>query len=144
MTDTTDKPRYILTRPLLINVWLEWFRLSNIIPYIKVTYDKEIMPEEWEKKVHDGVVVFNISDSRALNILIDEEGLSFTGKYRGRAREYFIPLNAIVSLLNYDFKMELLIGEHIELYNVFDELKKLNEGDDKPVVKSKPVLRLVK
>lgn len=139
----TDKgPQYVKVRPILLKAWLEWFRASSITPFIKVIYDKEVMPPEWEKKVHKDVVVFSIDDGRAVNINIDDEGLSFTGKYKGKPKSYFVPLDSIVSLLNYDYKMELLIGEHLELYNSFESMKKLR--DETVRKNTKPKLRVVK
>jgi stringent starvation protein B len=85
------------SRPYLLRALYEWILDNDCTPYILVNAMGEgvDVPDE---HVKDGQIVLNISPTAVQNLLIDNDSLSFDGRFAGLARPVFAPINNILGI----------------------------------------------
>ena len=49
--------------------------------------------------VKDGQIVLNISPTAIRDLIIDDEGVSFSGRFQGVAQQIYAPANAILGII---------------------------------------------
>ncbi len=84
-------------RPYLIRALHEWILVNNCTPYILVdTFIEGVeVPQEYVK---DGQIVLNISPQAITNLLIDDEAISFQGRFSGIPMKLYIPITSVISI----------------------------------------------
>ena len=84
-------------KPYLIRAIHEWLVDNNLTPYLLVdaTVDGVQVPHEF---INDGKIVLNIDPGAVRNYHADNEWISFSARFSGKAMELFIPIYAIQSI----------------------------------------------
>jgi len=84
-------------KPYLIRAIFEWLVDNNLTPYLLVnaTVDGVQVPHEF---INDGKIVLNIDPGAVRNYHADNEWISFSARFSGKAMELFIPIHAVQSI----------------------------------------------
>lgn len=84
-------------KPYLIRAIYEWLVDNNLTPYILVnaTVDGVQVPHEF---IDEGKIVLNIDPGAVRNYHSDNEWISFSARFSGKAMELFIPIHAVQSI----------------------------------------------
>ena len=83
--------------PYLVKAIKEWIQDNGFTPYLVVNAE-ETKVEVPMEHVKDGKIVLNISPSAVRNFYASEEGLGFSGRFSGVAREIFSPVDAVIGI----------------------------------------------
>ena len=81
-------------RPYLIRALYDWIVDSDSTPFIlvKAKSDAVIVPRDYVK---DGQITLNIAPTAVRDLLIDDELMTFAGRFAGQSVDVCVPLNAI-------------------------------------------------
>lgn len=84
-------------KPYLIRAIYEWLQDNDITPYLLVNarLDGVQVPLEF---VNEGKIVLNIAQDAVRNFHADNEWISFSARFSGKAMELFIPINAVLAI----------------------------------------------
>ncbi|NOQ80905.1 MAG: ClpXP protease specificity-enhancing factor [Methylophaga sp.] len=84
-------------KPYLIRAIYDWLLDNNQTPYLLVNaaLDGVQVPLEF---INDGKIVLNIDPSAVRNYHADNDWISFSARFSGKAMELFIPINSIQSI----------------------------------------------
>lgn len=115
MRKNTIKPS--LT-PYLVRAYYQWIEDSDLTAYITVDCfdNKALVPIEF---IQDSQIVLNISSDATNNLNINNEAITFQGRFLNKSLDIFIPIESIINL--YIFEN----GEGITF-------KKINNKEKKP------------
>ena len=85
------------SRPYLLRAYYEWILDNNCTPYILVNagWAGVDVPAE---HIKNGQIVLNISPTAVQNLLIDNEAMSFDGRFSGMPRQIYAPISAILGI----------------------------------------------
>jgi stringent starvation protein B len=85
------------SRPYLIRALYEWIVDNNCTPYILVNAEhaQVKVPQGFAR---DGQIVLNISPSAVRGLQMDNEALSFEGRFGGVAHHLYIPAAAVLAI----------------------------------------------
>ncbi|MCY1353252.1 Stringent starvation protein B [compost metagenome] len=85
------------SRPYLIRALYEWIVDNNCTPHILVNaeYAQVQVPQGFAK---DGQIVLNVSPSAVRHLHMDNEALSFEGRFGGVAHQLYIPSAAVLAI----------------------------------------------
>jgi len=85
------------SRPYLMRALNEWILDNHCTPYVLV--DAGIqgvqVPQDY---VNNGQIVLNISTSAVQNLLINQDGLSFSARFGGVPMDVYVPIVAILAI----------------------------------------------
>jgi stringent starvation protein B len=97
-------------RPYLLNAYILWLDESGAMPHIVI---RNIEGVRFPKHLADSpVLAFNVSGEALQNLVIDEEGISFTARFNGVATIVYAPYAAITKLYSADKQVSMnLQGE---------------------------------
>lgn len=119
----------ISTKPYLIRAIYEWCSDSALTPYLAVAVDKNCrVPMEFVK---EGEIVLNISASATPNLLIDNEWVSFSGRFGGVAREISVPISAVIGIYAKENGQGLFFGRE-------DALPENNQAEPETATEPQP------
>jgi stringent starvation protein B len=84
-------------KPYLIRAIYEWLVDNELTPYLLVSTEFEgvQVPDEY---IHDGKIVLNIAPDAVRNFLADNDWISFSARFSGKAMELFIPIAAVQAI----------------------------------------------
>lgn len=84
-------------KPYLIRAIYEWLVDNELTPYLLVstTYEGVQVPEEY---VHDNKIVLNIAPDAVKDFVADNEWISFSARFSGKAMELFVPIAAVQAI----------------------------------------------
>lgn len=126
-------------RPYLIRALYEWIVDNNCTPYIVADthLPNVIVPQGFAE---DGQIVLNISPSAVKHLLIDNEAVSFEGRFSGVVQSPYLPIISIKAI----YAKENGYGMFFEADPLLEQDN--NEPEDPPPQppKGKPALKLVK
>ena len=125
-------------RPYLIRALYEWIVDNNCTPYIvaDTNMPNVIVPQGFAE---DGQIVLNISLSAVKHLLMDNEGVSFEGRFSGIVQRPYLPIISIKAIYAKE-----------NGYGMFFESDPLLEQDNEPEneppqpPKGKPTLKVIK
>lgn len=85
------------SRPYLIRALYEWIVDNNCTPHILVNadYEQVRVPAGFAK---DGQIVLNVSPSAVRHLHMDNEAVSFEGRFGGVAHQLYIPAPAVLAI----------------------------------------------
>ncbi|MDA0789284.1 MAG: ClpXP protease specificity-enhancing factor [Proteobacteria bacterium] len=85
--------------PYLIRAMNEWILDNTCTPYLVVDagVDGVSVPVDYVK---DGQIVLNISPTAVRNLLIDDEAVSFSGRFGGVAHQIYAPVPAVLGIVS--------------------------------------------
>jgi stringent starvation protein B len=85
------------SRPYMIRAIYEWVVDNGCTPYILVNalHDDVFVPQQY---VQDGQIVLNISPSAVVGLNVENDFLSFSGRFGGVPQEVSAPISAILGV----------------------------------------------
>ena len=85
------------SRPYLIRALYEWIVDNNCTPHVLVNAEhaQVQVPQGFAK---DGQIVLNVSPSAVRHLHMDNEALSFEGRFGGVAHQLYIPSAAVLAI----------------------------------------------
>lgn len=85
------------SRPYLVRALYEWILDNQCTPHILVDalHRETRVPQEY---VQNGQIVLNISTSAVTDLLIENDCLSFRGRFGGVPQEIFAPMAAVLGI----------------------------------------------
>ncbi len=94
-------------KPYLIRAIYEWLLDNQQTPYLFVNAEVEgvQVPQEYVK---DGKIVLNIDPGAVRNFQADNEWISFSARFSGRAMDLFIPVQAVESIYGKESQQGML------------------------------------
>lgn len=104
-------------RPYLLNALYEWIVDSGETPYLilAVTGDDVVVPRD---RVENARIVLNVSPTAVRNLLIDQAGVSFDGRFSGRNWRVSAPIGSISAIYSREsgdgmmFDVEGIAADH--------------------------------
>jgi stringent starvation protein B len=128
----------ISPKSYLLRAFYDWIVDNGMTPYVLVDANAEAVQVPTEH-VQDGKIVLNISPTAANALAMDREYLSFSARFRGVAREIFVPMEAVKAVYAKENGRGMVFPEEEE------------DGGDKPPPSdpgsrpsTKPKLKVVK
>lgn len=93
MTDFTPTPK----RPYIVRAFHEWLTDNNYTPYLMADINKDnvIAPIEY---ANEGRLVLAISYQATKDLLIDNDGISFSARFGGVSKNVYIPMPAVMGI----------------------------------------------
>jgi len=84
-------------KPYLIRAIHEWLVDNNLTPHLLVnaTVEGVQVPHEF---INEGKIVLNVDPGAVRNYHADNEWISFSARFSGKAMELFIPIHAVQSI----------------------------------------------
>ncbi|MEE4706469.1 ClpXP protease specificity-enhancing factor [Pseudomonas alliivorans] len=117
------------SRPYLVRALYEWIVDNDCTPHMLVNaeYPSVQVPQGF---ANDGQIVLNVSPSAVRHLHMDNEAVSFEGRFGGVPHTLYVPVGAILGIYAREngqgmvFDLEPSLGE--------DEEIELDDGDDTP------------
>ena len=84
-------------KPYLIRAIYEWLIDNDLTPYLlaDTTFDGVQVPHEY---VNDSKIILNIAPNAIADFHADNEWISFSARFSGKATELFIPITAVQAI----------------------------------------------
>ncbi len=84
-------------KPYLLRAIYEWVVDNDATPHVVLFADNPLVqvPQHF---VEHGKIVLNISPSAAKDLLIDNDGLSFSARFGGKPYSIYAPIGAVLAL----------------------------------------------
>ena len=84
-------------KPYLLRAIYEWVLDNDATPHVLIsTIDSRVdVPQQF---VEEGKIILNISPSAANNMLIDNDGISFSARFGGKPFTIYSPLGSVLAL----------------------------------------------
>jgi len=86
-----------LSRPYLVRAIYDWLVDNNLTPYLLVDAEntEAVLPQE---HVQDGKIILNISPVAVEGLRLDNDCVSFSARFSGKAMDLYIPIQAVMAL----------------------------------------------
>ncbi len=85
------------SRPYLMRALYEWIQDNEFTPYVLV--DANILEVQVPiEHVNDGQIVLNINASAVRDLLIDNQGMSFSARFSGVNQNIYVPIVAVLAI----------------------------------------------
>ena len=84
-------------KPYLLNAIYDWVVDNDATPHVVIFADNPdvLVPHQF---VDNGKIILNISPTAAKNLIIDQDGLSFSARFGGKPFNIYSPMNAVMAL----------------------------------------------
>jgi stringent starvation protein B len=84
-------------KPYLLRAIYEWIVDNNTTPHVVIFADNPqvIVPQQF---VEEGRIILNISPTAAKDLLIDNDGISFSARFGGKPYNVYSPMEAVLAL----------------------------------------------
>ncbi len=84
-------------KPYLVRAIYDWVVDNDATPHVVIFADNPevLVPQQF---VDDGKIILNISPSAAQNLIIDQNGMSFSARFSGKPYNIFTPMNALMAV----------------------------------------------
>jgi len=127
-------------KPYLVRAIYEWINDNQMTPYLLVNteYEGVQVPTEY---INDDKIVLNIAPDAVRNFHADNDWISFSARFSGKAMELFIPIIAVQAIYSKENNEGMFFPD--EDMPQPPEPTKLDEEAEVPT-KSKPSLKVVK
>ncbi|MGC7560448.1 ClpXP protease specificity-enhancing factor [Pasteurella sp. PK-2025] len=114
-------------RPYLLRAYYDWLIDNDFTPYLVVdaTYFGVKVPVEYVK---DGQIVLNLSANATGNLILGNDSIQFSARFRGVSQDIYIPMGAALAI----YARENGDGVMFEPESIYDEL-------DQPVSVEQPL-----
>jgi len=134
-------------RPYLLRAFYDWIVDSDCTPHILVDAQRPGLRVP-SHAIVDGKVTLNVSPRAVRELLIDEAGLSFQGRFGGSPFAVYVPLNAVVAIYARETGAGTVLGlepaEGEESPLSVADAPVIPNDDPPPEGGGKPTLRVVK
>lgn len=124
-------------KPYLLRAIYEWVTDNDATPHVLLFAENPqvMVPQQF---VENGKIILNISPTAAQNLVIDNDGLSFSARFGGKPFNIYSPIGAVLAL----YASENGEGLTFEPENTTpddkppkDSSKKKNTGHKRPTLK---------
>jgi len=125
-------------KPYLIRAIYDWCIDNGFTPYIlSLIGNKTIVPDALSGSKE---IILNLSPQSIKNLFIDDDGVSFKGRFNGNTHNILIPVNSVLGVYAKENGDGIFFNDHKEL-----TLNNRNTSSTKSIVKKiKPRLSIVK
>ncbi len=84
-------------KPYLLRAIYDWVVDNEATPHILISAlnQKVDVPQQF---VEDGKIILNVSPSAASNLLIDNDGVSFSARFGGKPFTIYSPISSVLAL----------------------------------------------
>jgi len=86
------------SRPYLVKALYEWILDNNCTPHILVFADAEGVDVP-RAHVQNGQIVLNIDPTAVMNLLMDNQAISFNARFSGKPTDIYIPMHAVMGIV---------------------------------------------
>lgn len=85
------------SRPYIVRALYEWILENDCTPYVLVNAmaDRVQVPQQFVK---NGQIVLNISPLAIMDLLVENEAVSFNGRFAGVPMEIYVPIGAVMGI----------------------------------------------
>ncbi|WP_296254095.1 ClpXP protease specificity-enhancing factor [Pseudomonas sp. UBA4194] len=140
------------SRPYLVRALYEWIVDNDCTPHMLVNaeYPSVQVPQGFAS---DGQIVLNISPSAVRNLHMDNDAVSFDGRFGGVSHTLFVPSGAILGIyarengqgMVFDLEPPVLDEEEAEFEDIVDPDDNVPPpGGQPPRPSGRPSLKVVK
>ena len=121
------------SRPYLIRALYEWIVENDCTPHLLVDadYPGTRVPPGYAK---DGQVVLNVSPSAVRHLHMDNEAVSFEGRFGGVPQSLYVPAGAVLAV----YARENGQGMVFDLESPMEDEEEIEPDDDVPPPDSEP------
>ncbi|KQB53338.1 peptidase [Pseudomonas endophytica] len=121
------------SRPYLVRALYEWIVDNDCTPHllVKSDYPKVQVPQGFAS---DGQIVLNVSPSAVRQMHMDNEAVSFDGRFGGVPHTLYVPIAAILGI----YARENGQGMMFDLEEAFDVDDEIAPDDDTPPSGTEP------
>ena len=125
-------------KPYLIRAVYDWCIDNGFTPYIlSLIGNKTIVPDSLSGSKE---IVLNLSPQSIKNLFIDDDGVSFKGRFNGNTHDIFIPVNSVLGVYAKENGDGIFFNDHKELTP-----NNRDRSSGEPILKKpKPRLSIVK
>ncbi|MFT5576963.1 MAG: stringent starvation protein B [Bermanella sp.] len=130
------------SRPHMLRAIYEWILDNDCTPYLLVNALAEgvVVPSHY---VQDGQIVLNISATAVAGFSVDNEFLSFSGRFGGVSQEVWVPIPAVLAIYARENGQGMLF-EVSDDDTTPDGSGSSSRSDNDGVVPIRPSLKVVK
>ncbi|MCU1725837.1 ClpXP protease specificity-enhancing factor [Pseudomonas sp. 7P_10.2_Bac1] len=134
------------SRPYLVRALYEWIVDNDCTPHllVKSDYPKVQVPQGFAS---DGQIVLNVSPSAVRNLHMDNEAVSFDGRFGGVPHTLYVPIAAILGIYARENGQGMMFDLE-EAFEVEDEIEPDDDtpppGTEPPRPSGRPSLKVVK
>lgn len=129
-------------KPYLFRAIYDWILDNDGTPYLLVdaTLPDVIVPNE---HIKDGQIILNASPSAIQNWFVDNDAVSFSARFSGKAQQIFIPMNSLMAIYAQENSLGMAFPESVEQASHGEEEDKqellpVNNPENKKERVSKP------
>lgn len=99
-------------KPYLVRAIYDWLVDNNQTPYLLVnaTLDGVQVPHDF---IDNGKIILNIDPGAVRNYHSDNEWISFSARFSGKAMELFIPIAAVQSIYSKENNQGMLFADEV-------------------------------
>ncbi|MBA1230063.1 ClpXP protease specificity-enhancing factor [Pseudomonas viridiflava] len=117
------------SRPYLVRALYEWIVDNDCTPHVLVNaeYPSVQVPQGF---ANDGQIVLNVSPSAVRHLHMDNEAVSFEGRFGGVPHTLYVPVAAILGIYARENGQGMVFDLEPSLEE--DEEIELDDGDDTP------------
>lgn len=139
------------SRPYLIRSLYDWILDNNCTPHILVNADAEGVDVP-RQHVQKGQIVLNISPAAVVDLLMDNEAISFNARFSGTPTDIYIPIHAVIGIVTRENGQGMMFDLMEPPEPPDDSLDENDKTTDSTLLKDpsgkiqkgKPTLRVVK
>ena len=128
------------SRPYLLRALYEWILDNNCTPYLLVNagFPDTVVPKNF---VEDGQIVLNVSPNAVRQLEMDNERVTFDGRFGGVPQQVWLPIQSIMAIYARENGQGMVF--EIEPVTPPEPPQDDNGPDTKPAA-SRPALKVVK
>ena len=129
-------------RPYLIRALYEWLLDNDLTPHLLVDANQEnvSVPAQF---VEDGRIVLNINPSAVINLVMNNEFISFNARFGGKETDVFIPPMAVLGIYARENGRGMLFPDELEEPET-DDPDDTDPTEPPEPPKGRPSLKVVK
>jgi len=86
------------SRPYLVRALYEWILDNNCTPHLLVHADAEGVDVP-RGHVQNGQIVLNIAPTAVVDLLMDQQAISFNARFNGSPTDIYIPMHAVMGIV---------------------------------------------
>ena len=123
-------------KPYLVRAIHEWLLDNQCTPYVLVNtqYEGVQVPQDYIK---DGRIVLNIAPDAIRDLVIDNDWISFSARFAGKAMDVFIPILSVQAIYGKENNEGMFFPDE-------DSPPSPEPQDSSPLSKGRPSLKVVK
>jgi stringent starvation protein B len=130
-------------KPYLVRAIYEWLNDNQLTPYLLVNTEFEgvQVPTEY---IQDDKIVLNIAPDAVRNFHADNEWISFSARFSGKAMDLFIPIVAVQAIYGKENNEGMFFPDEEFPPEPPQPSTKTTAPSEEPPVKGKPSLKVIK